>query len=225
MPTGTIKRVNQESHFGFITPDDGGNDIHFGTQRVKSGDPQEGAKVQYDIGQGRKPGETTAINVVVTAAAPARQPQISRPYDNRGAGGPPRGGGPSSLPPECVFTGSFYGTEGRLKQELFFAAPERAAECFRRAGLKASQFRQFYQAFLGFAGPLRDGRLDFGTARERFGVLYVERVVRQNNRGLFPDVAKEFVERHRDLALSDRREMLAFFRYVNNSYCYFGETK
>lgn len=211
MAKGRIKTVNAENHFGFITPDDGGPDIHFSFQKVKSGDPRSGAQVEYDIGPGRRPGETTAVNVVVTAAPPARP-----------AAAPPPGGA-SSLPKECVFD-TFYGGDGFLKPEMFFTAPRAAAEKFRGAGLKASQFRQLYQAFLAFAGPLRDNRMSFGAAKEKFGIMYVERVVRQHKRGYIPQEVVDLMLDHRTLALTDRREMLALFRYLTNIYCYFGDS-
>lgn len=212
MAKGKIKSVTREQNFGFITPDDGGPDIHFSFRNIKSGDPRPGAAVDYEVGPGRKPGESTAINVVVTAAPPARP-----------AAAPPPPGGASSLPQECIFD-TFYGEDGHLKPEIFFTAPRAAAEKFRGAGLKASQFRQLYQAFLGFAGPLRDKRMDFGAAREKFGVMYVERVVRQRERGYIPREVVDLMVDHRELALSDRREMLALFRYLTNIYCYFGES-
>ncbi len=212
MAKGRIKTVNDASHFGFITPDGGGPDIHFSFGKIQRGDPKPGAEVEYEVGQGRKPGELTAVNVVVTDAPPVRP-----------AAAPPPPGGASSLPKECVFD-TFYGGDGFLKPEIFFTAPRAAAEKFRAAGLKASQFRQLYQAFLAFAGPLRDNRMEFGAAREKFGVMYVERVVRQCERGHLPPVVADLMVDHRTLALSDRREMLALFRYLTNIYCYFGDS-
>lgn len=128
----------------------------------------------------------------------------------------------SSFPEKLVFD-SFYTESGKLKEELFFGAPQQAAELFRRSGLKSTSFRSLYQAFLGFAGPLRDKRIDFETAKERFGIFYVERVVRQTKRGYLPTNVQELIDRHRSLALSSREEMLGLFRYVMNTYCYFGD--
>lgn len=214
MPKGRIKTANHDSHFGFITPDEGGPDIHYGFLKIKSGEPRPGAAVEYDVGPGRKQGEFTAINVVISSSP---QP-VTAP-----AAAPASGGGGSSLPKECIFD-TFYGADGYLKPEVFYGPPHVAAEKFRRAGLKVTQFRQLYQAFLAFAGPLRDKRMDFGAARERFGVMFVERVVRQHERGHLPREVSDLMVDHRALALSDRREMLAFFRYITNIYCYFGDS-
>ena len=226
MPKGTIKTVNTDQHFGFITPDDGGKDIHFGFRNVSS--PPEsilqGAQAEYEIGDGRKPGEYTAVKMRITAA-----PVRSSSSTSYNAGGNfSRSNERDSLPPQVVFNNSFYDEEGHLKQEIFFGASETAADCFRRAGLKSSQFRQLYQAFLSFAGPLRDHQIDFGIARERFGIMYVERIVRQYKRNrdniIMPKLVLTFFNQHIDLALADKKEMLALFRYITNIYCYFGDS-
>jgi len=127
-----------------------------------------------------------------------------------------------TLPDALVF-GSFYGENGKLRQEVFFEAPLSAADLFQRAGVSAKALRMLYQGFQGFAAPLRDGRMDFDAAQERFGVFYVERVVRQLQRGLLPEVVKDLVDRHREAALSSPREMLGLFRYLTNILCYFGD--
>lgn len=214
MQKGTIKTFNEDGHFGFITPDDGSKDIHFGQRAVQQGpnSVSAGAKVEFEVGPGRKPGEFTAKRVVIIGPPPAQTAF-------------PTGGSTvtARLPKEVLFPETFYGADGQLRQELFFGAPESLAESFKRAGLKSSQFRQVYQAFLGFAGPLRDRRMQFNVARERFGVFYVERVVRQVERGILPPVVKEFVDIHRETALREPKEMLGLFRYLTNVYCYFGD--
>lgn len=148
----------------------------------------------------------------------------------RGTGGTPRDGGDrgrgrsGQLPDELVFE-SFYMPDGTLRAELFYGAAVRAAEEFQRARLEVTQFRRLYQGFSSFAVPLRDGRLDFATAKERFGVFYVERVVRQAKRGYLPEVVKSLVDQHQELALSSREEMLGLFRYLTNILCYFDDKK
>jgi hypothetical protein len=143
----------------------------------------------------------------------------------RPGGGAPREGGtpvPATLPSDLVFE-SFYDENGTLKLAIFYEAAEKAAEVFRKADLKSSSFRRLYQHFLGFAGPLRDGRMDFEPARERFATFWVEGVVRQEQRGFLPSIVKDFVDKHRAAIQRDQREMLAFFRYLTNVYCYFGD--
>jgi CspA family cold shock protein len=216
MNKGTIKTFTEDQNFGFITPEGGGKDIHFNRNAVQRDHQTKivvGSHVEYETAPGRKPGEFTAKGVVITGAPP-----VQATFTQRGT---PRGA--TGLPKEALFSETFYGEDGHLKQELFFTAPEALAGAFKGAGLKSSQFRQAYQAFLGFAGPLRDNRLSFDAARERFGVFYVERIVRQVERGILPPVVKEFMDIHRDIALSAPKEMLGLFRYLKNVYCYFGD--
>ncbi len=64
MAIGTVKWFSDEKGYGFITPDDGGDDlfVHFsntGGDGFKS--LQDGQKVEYESGQGRKGPEATNV--------------------------------------------------------------------------------------------------------------------------------------------------------------------
>lgn len=57
MSTGTVKWFNSKKGFGFIVPDDGGEELFVHHSEVKGGggaDLQEGQKVEFTIGQGKK---------------------------------------------------------------------------------------------------------------------------------------------------------------------------
>jgi CspA family cold shock protein len=67
MATGVVKWFNDEKGFGFITPDEGGQDafVHFSAIQ---GDGfrtlVEGARVEYDLGEGPKGPQATNVRVI-----------------------------------------------------------------------------------------------------------------------------------------------------------------
>ena len=66
MATGTVKWFNDAKGFGFIAPEEGGEDlfVHFSAiQGDGFKSLPEGAKVEYEAGQGQKGPQ--AMNVVV----------------------------------------------------------------------------------------------------------------------------------------------------------------
>ncbi|MCP4915035.1 MAG: cold-shock protein [Oligoflexia bacterium] len=61
MKTGTVKFFNDEKGFGFIKPDDGGNDLFVHVSAVSNGTLQTDEKVTFEIGEGQK--GPCAVNV------------------------------------------------------------------------------------------------------------------------------------------------------------------
>lgn len=65
MSTGTVKWFSDQKGYGFITPDDGGDDLFVHHSEIKStgyASLQEGQAVDFEIGEGRK--GPCATNVV-----------------------------------------------------------------------------------------------------------------------------------------------------------------
>ena len=57
MSTGTVKWFNSSKGFGFINQDNGGEDLFVHHSEIKSGgyaSLNEGQKVEFEVGQGKK---------------------------------------------------------------------------------------------------------------------------------------------------------------------------
>jgi len=55
--TGTAKWFNESKGYGFITPDDGGDDLFVHHSEIKTegyASLNEGQKVEFEVGQGKK---------------------------------------------------------------------------------------------------------------------------------------------------------------------------
>jgi CspA family cold shock protein len=55
--TGTVKWFNADKGFGFIAPDDGGNDLFVHHSEIRTeghASLEEGQKVEFSVGQGKK---------------------------------------------------------------------------------------------------------------------------------------------------------------------------
>ena len=57
MSTGTVKWFNPTKGYGFITPDDGGDDVFVHTSEIKTtsyAGLEDGQKVEFELGEGKK---------------------------------------------------------------------------------------------------------------------------------------------------------------------------
>ena len=66
MATGTVKWFSDEKGYGFIVPDEGGNDlfVHRSNVETPGQSLRDDQKVQFEVGQGRKGPEATNVRPV-----------------------------------------------------------------------------------------------------------------------------------------------------------------
>ena len=66
MPTGSVKFFNEDKGFGFITPEDGGQDVFVHVSSLQRGASlRQGDLVSFELGEDRKTGKSKAENVSV----------------------------------------------------------------------------------------------------------------------------------------------------------------
>lgn len=64
MATGTVKFFNQGKGFGFLTPENGGDDVFVHVSALQGASSLgDGQRVSYERGQDRKTGKSRAENV------------------------------------------------------------------------------------------------------------------------------------------------------------------
>jgi cold shock protein len=70
MATGTVKWFNEEKRFGFITPEEGGQDLFVHQTALSDGarSLRDGERVEFDPEQGPKGPKAVNVRVVQTAA-------------------------------------------------------------------------------------------------------------------------------------------------------------
>jgi CspA family cold shock protein len=77
MPIGTVKFFNETKGYGFIQPDEGGNDafVHISAvERAGMRTLRQDQRVSYELQQDNR-GKTSAINLQPAEDAAAQQPQ------------------------------------------------------------------------------------------------------------------------------------------------------
>ena len=91
MPTGTIKRFNDEKGFGFIGADDGGEDVFCHRSKLEGVEYlEEGQQVEYEVAWDERKGKSAATWVTVVGGGGGG--------GGKGKGGKGKGGGKGYSP-------------------------------------------------------------------------------------------------------------------------------
>jgi len=64
LPKGTVKFFNAAKGFGFITPESGGKDVFVHANDTGGVVLQEGAKVEFEVVQGKKGPQASGVKLV-----------------------------------------------------------------------------------------------------------------------------------------------------------------
>jgi cold shock CspA family protein len=213
MATGVVKEIKTSKagkRYGFISGDGEEADRWFSAEGIDG--IIENARVTFGSATGED-GRPQAKNVRLAGSAPGR-------HGSQAADAPPAPGG-QTLPPECVFK-TFYSEDGQLDRRIFYEAADKAAKAFDNADVTPTSYRRIYQQFLSLIKLVRRDESRFPAVKEQFNILYVEKIVYGARRGkdVLKPIVKDLFDRHKDLALSDPKEMRGFFQYVKNILCY-----
>ena len=86
MPTGTVKFFNENKGYGFIQPDDGGNDafVHItAVERAGMRSLRENQRISYSLEQDQR-GKMAAVNLKSAEEATSAQPETGEAEQEAG---------------------------------------------------------------------------------------------------------------------------------------------
>jgi len=212
MQKGQILTFDKKKEFGFIKPDDGGENVHFRRNVVQpvGADIAPGASVDFETKTDFKSGKITARTVVLRGSShPPQGPSRSRGRERD-----------MELPSSCVFD-SFY-VNGFQRREIFVEAADIMADLLAHTNATRTSIRRLFNLLKATEQEITfSEEYPVQKAAERFYKFY--RLVTYNNNRkisgkepLLPDIFKLWVDKHLDVATKNCEEFLGFFEYLTS---------
>lgn len=120
------------------------------------------------------------------------------------------------IPNDCMFQDSFYDEDGYLKRSVFLESAEKMSYILQKQRMTQASIRSLFGYINSIKTKLKaDRNIPLGYIRENF-LKFVTHTEYQVNRGVIPEVFKEFVDRHKDLAIKSKKEFLGFADYLTS---------
>lgn len=212
MQKGRILKFCEEKGFGFIAPDDRGENVHF-RREIVSGQPTNipiNASVEFETKRDTRSGKITAQTVVITGSLqPPQRPSSSRQREKD-----------LELPSCCVFD-SFY-VNGFQRREIFIEAADKMANLLENTNVTRTSVRKLFNLLKATEQEITFSKeYPVQKAAERFYKFH--RLVTYNNKRkisgekpLLPDIFKRWVDEHLDVATKNCKEFVGFFEYLTS---------
>ncbi|RKX19780.1 MAG: hypothetical protein DRP26_02850 [Candidatus Zixiibacteriota bacterium] len=120
------------------------------------------------------------------------------------------------IPDSCVFKDGFYNEDGYIKREVFIESAEQMSDILQRKRMTQASIRHLFNMIKSIEMRLKADRdLPLGFIRENF-YKFVTHTEYQVKRGIIPEVFREFVDSHKDIAVRSIDEFKGFVQYLTS---------
>lgn len=218
MDVGKIRRVFHDKGYGYISPVEGGEDVRFETQQLTASGVTlaDGMSVEYEAKRDFRTNKLCATKVnIPRSSRPAQRARDSNPSRDQ-----TRYVQKVAVPPECIFD-TFY-VNGYKRREIFVEAADQMANifCARDTKVSRSSIRRLFSILKAVEQQIGTGDPCPAAKVAEVFFKFHQLVVYNNNRKgpggrpVLPDVFKDWVQKHLQVATSNPREFVGFVEYL-----------